>query len=464
MSNHNHNVDLNHTLIKLKDLFLKRPYPSYDLRKKKILTLKHSLKLQEDNLYTSLAQDFGHRSHYDSLLSDFLPTIQFINYTLKKLKKWMKPSKRHSGILLAPSQVSVMYQPLGVIGVIVPWNFPLYLSIPPIVTALAAGNKVMVKMSEFTPQTNKVIREALKELTDDIVFIEGDSEVGKSFSTLPFDHLFFTGSTFVGQKVAIEAAKNLTPVTLELGGKSPAIITDKQVLKHAVKSLVAGKTINAGQVCVAPDYVLLPHHLIDEFIELFKAYFAELNFEKNGIFQMTFQHSPAHFDRAKKVIEDAIAKGAKVHPVKLESKEQMIPPTLVTNVSHEMLLMQEEIFHSILPVIGIQNTEDALGHIRKHDNPLALYLFTHKREDEDFFKNNVVAGGMAINDTLTHVAVDDAPFGGVGPSGIGHYHGIEGFRRLSHAKTIFKAPSFFSKNYFLLKHRQFFFKILKKVL
>ena len=465
MTEINIKTDLDQKRIYLKELFLKEPFNNYKKRIEKILFVKNELKKNEQQLYAALSSDFGHRSHYDSLLSDLLPTIQFINYTIKNLKKWMKPVRRHSGLILAPSKAEVIYQPIGVVGVIVPWNFPLYLSIPPIITALAAGNKALVKMSEFTPATNQVLINALANLSDDIIFIEGDAKVGQAFSELQFDHLFFTGSTNIGQKVAIEAAKNLVPITLELGGKSPAIITSKSILDHAVKSLVVGKVINAGQVCVAPDYVLMPEELTEDFITLFKKYYHELKFDNSSDFKLTYQHSPAHYSRAQDILKNAIDNGANIHKVDHQPEiKNQLSPILLTEADFNMRVMQEEIFQPILPILPIKDNHEALEIIRKNDHPLALYLFSDQSKDIEFYKKNVLSGGMAINDTLTHVAVDDAPFGGIGKSGIGHYHGIEGFKRMSHAKTIFKAPSYFAKNYFLLKHRHFFFSWLKKLL
>ena len=253
--------------------YLAAPNPDYAIRKERLIRLKAALLKFQQPLVEALSQDYGHRSVDDSLISDIMPVVNNINYSLKNLKKWLKPSRRHAGILLAPAQVKVHYQPLGVIGIIVPWNFPVMLSIGPLVTAIAAGNHAMLKLSEFTPATNSVIKQLLAEVFDEshVAVVEGEADVAAQFSALPFDHLLFTGSTTVGRHVMRAAANNLTPVTLELGGKSPVIIAPDMPLEIAVERMIYGKCLNAGQICVAPDYVLCPNAKVSDFIQAYQA-------------------------------------------------------------------------------------------------------------------------------------------------------------------------------------------------
>ncbi len=253
------------------------PYPTYDQRVARITRLKQALLEHQKALVQAMSEDYGQRSEFDSRICDVLPSVEHINYTLKNLKSWMKKSKRNSGLLLFPSKVQVLYQPVGVVGVIVPWNFPVFLSIAPIVTALAAGNRVMVKLSEFTHQTNQVLSRIFSSVEGHVFAIEGETDIANYFAHLPFNHLLFTGSTKVGRLVAQAAAKNLTPVTLELGGKSPVIVGDDMPIENAVEQILLGKTINAGQVCVAPDYVLLPKGKERRFVREYLKRYQEIN-------------------------------------------------------------------------------------------------------------------------------------------------------------------------------------------
>jgi len=262
----------------LRRVYNENPYPSLAQRKEVLQALKKSLIAHENNFYQALNEDYGYRSEFDTLVADLLPSVMGINYTLKRLVKWMKPSRRHAGIMLAPSRVEVQYQPVGVVGIIVPWNFPLFLALSPATQALAAGNRVMIKLSEFTPNTNKVLIKATQCIDDHLVITEGESETGAAFSALPFNHLVFTGSTTVGRYVAKAAADNLTPITLELGGKSPVIFAEDANWETAIDGVILGKAINSGQICVSPDYVLVPRGKEETFVRLFKeryqAYFA----------------------------------------------------------------------------------------------------------------------------------------------------------------------------------------------
>lgn len=451
---------------RLKTSFSAKPYPSLAERRQLIKQLKQNVLSNEQALYQALNHDYGYRSEFDSLLADVMPSVQQLNYVYKKLPKWLKPVKRHSGLALSPSSVSVHYQPLGVVGVIVPWNFPVFLSLGPIITALAAGNKVMVKMSEFTPHTNQVIRTIFEPLSDEVVIIEGESEVAAQFSALPFDHLFFTGSTQVGRHVARSAADNLTPITLELGGKSPVIIAEDAKMAAAVDAIMLGKSINAGQICVSPDYILLPESHRNEFIETYKqAYQHYFDGDKN---QCRFGNvvDQRQFSRLQGYLDDAKAKGANIEPVSadgIDDENHWMCPHLVTDVTDDMELMKNEIFGPILPILTYQDIDKAFSYIQARPRPLALYLMSDNKALQQRVKQLTHSGGVCINDTLMHVAADDAPFGGIGESGMGHYHGVEGFKTFSHAKTVLQSFSWLPRSGMLLKNRDLAVKIFRKV-
>lgn len=427
--------------------YLAAPNPNYAMRVEQLTRLKAAILQFKTPLVEALSQDYGHRSIDDSLISDIMPVINNINYSLKNLKKWLKPSARHAGLLLAPAKVTVHYQPLGVIGIIVPWNFPVMLSIGPLVTAIAAGNHAMLKLSEFTPATNQVIKQLLAQVFDEshVAVVEGEADVAAAFSALPFDHLLFTGSTTVGRHVMRAAANNLTPVTLELGGKSPVIIAPDMPLEIAVERMIYGKCLNAGQICVAPDYVLCPKAQVDEFIATyrtkFNAMYGAINHNKDyGSIINTRQ-----FDRLMTVLEDAKAKGAQVISATdeaIDSQHRKLATQLITNTSEDMLLMQEEIFGPLLPIIGYDSLDEAIQYINQRARPLALYVMSFDEPTQQKILQQTHSGGVCINETVFHVAADDAPFGGIGPSGMGHYHGKEGFLTFSHAKTVLSRGRF----------------------
>lgn len=422
-----------------KTAFAKQPYPELAQRKQALTLLKNSLLSHQQALIDALSQDFEHRSADDSKMGDILPTIMAIDYSLKQLKKWLKPSKRHVGLLFQPAKAHVMYQPLGVVGIITPWNYPVYLSLGPVITALAAGNRAMVKMSEFTPKTNEVIEQIASVLPkEQLCIVKGGPQVAAYFSEQAFDHLLFTGSTRVGKLVMAAAAKNLTPVTLELGGKSPTIIDDSIDINDAVSRFILGKTLNAGQTCVAPDYILCPEAKIDELVAACRHWFNKMypDLETNPDYSHIINQG--QFERLNTWLADAETKGAKVHRLAEASNNQRkIPLTLLTNVNPDMTLMQEEIFGPLLPVVSYQSLEQAIEYVNQGDRPLALYFCSHNNKNIEQVLKNTHAGGVCINDAAMHVAQEDLPFGGVGPSGMGQYHGYEGFLTFSKAKAVF---------------------------
>lgn len=417
------------------------PYPDLAERIHHLKALKKALLHHKKALCHALDQDFGQRNKHDTLISDVLPCILNIKYTIKQLKKWMKPSRRHAGLLLAPAKVEVIYQPLGVVGIIVPWNFPVMLSLGPLITALAAGNRAMIKLSEFTPQTNAVITALLAEAfsTEQVSVVEGEADVAAAFSRLAFDHLIFTGSTTVGRHVMRAAADNLTPVTLELGGKSPVLIAPDMPMATAVERMIFGKSLNGGQICVAPDYALVPEEQVADFVEEYKKQFNKMYPKGVANKDFTSVINTRQYQRLNEYLADAKQQGAQIIPCHEnacdDAKHRMVTH-LVLDTQDSMALMQDEIFGPILPIVPYRSIDDALAYIQQRPRPLAFYLMSFDQALQQRIKTTTHAGGMAINESVFQVAADDAPFGGIGPSGMGHYHGHEGFLTFSKAKTV----------------------------
>lgn len=423
--------------------FNANPFPDYAERINKLKKLKSLILDNQNALVESLHADFGQRSSDDSLIGDILTTVAGINYSIQRLKKWMKPKRKHIGILFQPASGQVMCQPLGIIGIIVPWNYPVFLSIGPLTTALAAGNNAMLKMSEFTPHTNELLATLLASQfsQNEVAVIGGEADVASAFSKLQFDHLFFTGSTHVGKLVMKAAAENLVPVTLELGGKSPAIIADDIDLKTAVERFIFGKTLNCGQTCVAPDYIFCPQDKLDELVSQLQSRFSAMYPCVQENVDYTSIINQRQYDRIQFLLEDAVQKGATLIPLSAEPVDpnsRKVPLTLVTNVSDDMQIMQEEIFGPLLPIKEYQSIDDAIDYINAKPRPLSLYIYSFNKALQRKILEQTIAGGVCINDAAFHVANDDLPFGGVGASGMGNYHGEEGFIRFSHAKSILK--------------------------
>lgn len=434
-------------LHRLKQACQAHPMPSLVQRRNRLIALKGALLAHKQPLCDALALDYGQRSDYDSLVADILPCVMQINYSLKRLKGWMRPVRRHPGLLLAPARVEVHYQPLGVIGIMVPWNFPVMLSMGPLIGAIAAGNRAMIKLSEFTPHTNAVLRTLLAQVFDDdeVVVIEGDAGLAAAFSTLPFDHLLFTGSTAVGRRVMAAAAPQLTPLTLELGGKSPCLIAPDMPLALAVERMIFGKSLNAGQICVAPDYVLLPRGQEQAFIEAYQAHFRRLY--PKGLNSPDYGSiiNGAQYERLTAWLAEAKQAGAEVHPCASPARDdgaRRLVPHLLTEVPGHCQLMQQEIFGPLLPLVPYDSIEEAIAYVAARPRPLALYLMSLDPALQHRLIRETHAGGMAINECLFQVAADDAPFGGIGPSGMGHYHGHEGFLTFSKAKTVLRRGRF----------------------
>lgn len=425
--------------------FARQPFPSLGERRTRLRNLKHQLQRYQDLLASAMSQDFGHRSHAESKMLDLLSSTLEINHALSHLRKWMRPSRRSTELLFLSNSLRVTYQPKGVVGVIVPWNFPLYLAVGPLVAALAAGNRVMIKMPEITPATNAVLRRLLGEVfNDDLVAVFGEEiEDPNDFTSLPFNHIVFTGSPAVGKVVMRTAADHLTPVTLELGGKSPALVLPGAPVRAAAQSIAHGKATNCGQICVSPDYALVPAGAVDAFVRGVQETFAAMYGASTlGNEDYTALVNDRHAARIQALLDDARAKGATIIAC-AEGSVRKMPLHIVTGVRPDMRLMQEEIFGPLLPVVAYGRLEQALDHINAGPRPLALYLFGHDAKQREQVLRHTHSGGVTINDWGWHVINHDAPFGGVGNSGMGTYHGIEGFRELSHARTVFKEHRWF---------------------
>jgi coniferyl-aldehyde dehydrogenase len=430
------------------------PYPSAGQRRDTLRALKRQVQRYQDALATAMNADFGYRAVAESKMLDLLASTLEINHCLSHVRKWMQPSRRRTELLFLSNTIHVSYQPKGVVGVIVPWNFPVYLALGPLAAALAAGNRVMLKLSELTPATNAVLRRMLAEVfTEDEVAVVGEELADPTvFTGLPFNHLVFTGSPAVGRLVMQAAARNLTPVTLELGGKSPALLLRNYGVAEAARRVVHGKSANSGQICVAPDYVLVPRESVQAFADAAQQAYASFHPAGAEAPQYTSIISPAHQARLRALLDDAAAGGATVlrcgGPDRLPHSARQMPLHLVLGADAGMRVMKEEIFGPILPIVPYDTLEQAIAYINAAERPLALYCFGHDAAQRGEVLRRTHSGGVTINDWGWHVMNHDAPFGGVGNSGMGNYHGEEGFRELSHAKTVFKRHRWFPVDLF----------------
>ncbi|MGP6417755.1 coniferyl aldehyde dehydrogenase [Pseudomonas putida] len=414
------------------------PMPAADQRQQWLKALRDLLSDERQALVEAISADFSHRSADETLLAELMPSLHGIHYASRHLKGWMKSSRRKVGMAFQPASAKVVYQPLGVVGIIVPWNYPLYLAIGPLVGALAAGNRVMLKLSESTPATGQLLKTLLGRIfpEDLVCVVLGEADIGVAFSRLRFDHLLFTGGASIGKQVMRAAAENLTPVTLELGGKSPAIVSRDVPLKDAAERIAFGKTLNAGQTCVAPDYVLVPQDRVGAFVETYR--------QVVNNFYPTLADNPDYtaiinerqLARLNGYVSDATSKGALLIPLFEQGQGRRMPHSLLLNVTDEMTVMQDEIFGPLLPIVPYQDLDQAFAYINQRPRPLALYYFGYDKREQNRVLHETHSGGVCLNDTLLHVAQDDMPFGGIGPSGMGHYHGHEGFLTFSKAKGV----------------------------
>jgi len=395
----------------------------------------------------AISADFGNRARQETEMLEVFPSLEGIAHALRHGRRWMRSRRRRTGRWFLPGASRLVPQPLGVVGIVTPWNYPLYLTAGPLASAFVAGNRTLVKLSEFAPSFGAAFERAARAhfALDELAVINGDAGVAQAFCALPFDHLLYTGSTAVGHLVMRAASQNLTPVTLELGGKSPAIIGPDADFAHAVERIMTGKLLNAGQTCIAPDYVLLPAGSEDRFAELARAHvqtaYPQLNDDRAAAPDYTTIIAPRHFDRLTGLIAEAQDQGATVVPLTSRAADRdrrLMPPLLVVNAGHSARLMNEEIFGPILPLVPYHDLDAALAFVNARPRPLALYLFARDKKDTARVLERTIAGGVTINDTLLHIAQDDLPFGGVGASGMGAYHGAAGFATFSHLKPVFR--------------------------
>ncbi|WP_454719702.1 MULTISPECIES: coniferyl aldehyde dehydrogenase [Cupriavidus] len=417
--------------------------PAWAVRADRLRRLRRLVTDHRDEIAEAISADFGNRSRQETALLEIFPSVSGIDGALRHGQRWMRVRRARTGVWFRPATSRLMPQPLGVVGIVVPWNYPLYLTIGPLAGALAAGNRAMVKLSEYTPRFAALFATLAQQAfaADEVTVVNGDAQVAATFSALPFDHLLFTGSTQVGHHVMRAAADNLTPVTLELGGKSPAILGPGADLERAVERILVGKLLNAGQTCIAPDYVLLPEAMRDRFVASARACADRLYPDLGANPDYTTIISPRHFARLDGLVADAVGAGARAVPLtqaESDPQRRRLAPVLLLDVPVDTAVMREEIFGPVLPLVTYRSLEEAIAYVNARPRPLALYLFERDRGAIGRVMAQTVAGGVSINETLLHIAQEDLPFGGVGPSGMGAYHGEAGFETFSKLKPIFR--------------------------
>jgi coniferyl-aldehyde dehydrogenase len=439
-------------LLAQKKHFIKEGPPSLELRVDRLNRLKTLIMDNRYDFIEALNSDYGNRSKEASIMTDAYSIIPDLNTAIKNIKKWTKADKRSSNFPFGffGARAYVNYEPLGTVGMISPWNFPVNLSFGPLAAIFAAGNQVMHKPSELTPLTASLIKDLCDKAFDENEFATflGGPEVGEAFTKLHFDHLLYTGSGNVGKHVMQSAAENLVPVTLELGGKSPVVIGDSADLKSSAKRIMFGKTLNAGQICLAPDYVIIHKDKKEEFIteaeNAIKGFYPDIKDNED----YTSIINERHYNRINSLIDDAKEKGANVHQINPSNEDftqqefYKIPPTIITNTSDDMRVMNEEIFGPVLPVLEYENIDDALSTINAKDRPLGLYYFGTDKKEESEIINKTSSGGVTVNNVIGHIQQTDLPFGGVGPSGMGRYQGYDGFKNFSNHRAVYKDVGF----------------------
>ena len=422
--------------------------PGYGERIAALEALDAMLREQAQALSAAIDDDFSGRAPQETQLLEIFPAREAIRHARRNLRAWMRPQRRATNFWFLPGRSRVVFQPLGVVGIVVPWNYPVYLAIGPLVCALAAGNRVLVKMPEGAPATGALLERlvASRFCHSLLQIVNGGVDVAREFVSLPFDHLLFTGSTAVGREVMRAAADNLTPVTLELGGKSPAIVGRGIDVAVAADRILFGKCLNAGQTCIAPDYALVPEERVEAFVAAARATVARLYPRLRDNPDYTAIIDERHLARLDAYLEEARAGGARVEPLGAThedfSNTRKRAPCLVIGAGESMRLMREEIFGPILPVVPYRDAAEAIAYVNARPRPLALYIFDHDRGAIDRIIEETVSGGVTVNETILHIAQDDLPFGGVGPSGMGEYHGRAGFETFSKRKAIFHQPRF----------------------
>ena len=435
-----------------KQLNITEGAPSAALRADRLDRCMAMVSAYKKEIVESMQDDFGNRDPVMSATTEVDSVIGPMVHAKKNLKKWMKSEKRKASIAgtgpllsLTGAKAVINYQPKGVVGVISPWNFPVNLALAPLAGIIAAGNRVMLKPSELTPSSSDLLKKMINEYFDEseIAVFTGDPAVGAAFSALAFDHMLFTGGTEIAKHVMRAAADNLVPLTLELGGKSPVVVGQSSKMQDVAQRVMQGKTMNAGQICLAPDYALVPEGRVNEFVDAAVSVTSEMFPEMKDNDDYTSIINQKHYDRIQGYLTDAKEKGAEVveiNPGNEDFSQQphhKIPPTIVLNPTEDMQIMQEEIFGPVLPVKTYSNVSESVDYINSKDRPLGLYYFGKDKKEQDFVLNNTTSGGVTVNDVISHIQMEDLPFGGVGPSGMGSYHGHDGFKEFSHAKATY---------------------------
>lgn len=426
---------------KQKKAYLKRPCLHYEERIDILKKIEVILETNDEKICDAICRDFGNRSHHETKILEITTSILGLRDARKRLKKWMKTQKRHTSLVFFGGKNRVIPQAKGVVGVVVPWNYPLFLAMGPLTSAVAAGNRVMIKQAANSQNLCQLLHKLFSEQFSEELISILPGVPSNDFSSLPFDHLIFTGSPGVGKTIMKTAAESLTPVTLELGGKSPTILADDFDLKTAVERIMFAKLMNSGQTCIAPDYLFVPKGKLDAFIKLAKEITSD-RYPGIGTRDFTSLIDEKAYSRLMVTLEDARKKNADIIPLipGVQSNEETtkIAPVIVTSVNGDMILMQDEIFGPILPIMTYDSPDEIITYINGHERPLALYIFSNDQGLVDRLINNTMSGGVTINDCAIHAAQHDIPFGGVGNSGLGHYHGYEGFLEFSKLRPIFK--------------------------
>ena len=425
------------------------PAPTLNERLDRLARLRAVISDNEARFEQAISKDFGHRCATETAIAESLLVLGEIKHAIKHLKKWMTPRRISTALQFVPAKNRLMPQPLGVVGIIAPWNYPLQLTLAPTVGALAAGNRVMIKPSELVPRFSALLKEVISARFDagEMVVTGIESDIAQAFASLPFDHLIFTGSTRVGRLVAEAAGRNLTPITLELGGKSPAIVDRSANLVEAAQRIAYGKLLNAGQTCIAPDYALVPEASVQDFADKLQASMRRMFGTTADNKDYTSVISERHYARLESLLSDAAAKGARIMQAARPDdpawkSKRKFPPTIVLGATADMTIMQEEIFGPLLPVIGYKHAAEPIAHVNRHDRPLALYWFGKDEVARDEVLTRTISGGVTINDCLFHFTQINQPMGGVGASGTGAYHGEWGFNALSKLKPVFYRSPF----------------------
>jgi coniferyl-aldehyde dehydrogenase len=429
------------TFERQRSAFRANPHPPASERRAHLAALGRLLVDHAEAIANAVSADFGHRSPHETRFLEIFPALEEARHARRHLARWMQPEPADVSIWFQPGTAEILKQPLGVVGIIAPWNYPVLLAVAPLVSALAAGNRVMLKMSELTPQTGDLLARLIATVFSDdrVTVFNGGIDLARAFSALPFDHLLFTGSTAVGRHVMTAAAANLTPVTLELGGKSPALVAPGYPVDRAARRIIWGKCLNAGQTCIAPDYVLVPASTLATFVDAARDEVRRLYPAGAAAADYSAIISDVHYRRLTAWADEARQQGAELIPLAEGGSDALrkMPPVILTRVEDGMRVMQEEIFGPLLPVRTYAHVEEALAYIRARPRPLALYYFDNDRARTRRVLDETAAGGVTVNDTILHIGQVNLPFGGVGASGMGAYHGEAGFTTFSKRTGVF---------------------------